>query len=352
MATNRGPWATTRLGRAALAIGGLMVVIVIVGGVFALSNRVADEAIERSPLAAGTSTPSSEARPASTTSPADTPTADIVSSTMPHPDRQAATGVVLADGRVLLVGGSRNRQYGPVIVAGDQPVGPTPNSAVIYDPTTNQWSGTAAPPLPRSAGAMVLAGNGQPMLWGGSVGIVSGGLMLEAYDWLGPSWSGISLPDSRTPVTAIFETSGRVLAVTSDGSVTRFEANANSWVEVGTLDAGGGFLIGGIALADSRAVIFVDHSPVRTVRPFFSSTIPSNQLEYLVLDLRTGEGGAVRSLEGPPYRPLVGALPDGGLLLWSGLADDPTEYDRTINGQALVRDSGGRYPVMMELLLN
>jgi hypothetical protein len=87
----------------------------VVVGALALSDRVADEAFERVPLPRNTSTPfATSTRTAAVTTPDRDATRvpDVLTSLMPHPGLQAASGIVLADGWILVVGGRVDTSYG------------------------------------------------------------------------------------------------------------------------------------------------------------------------------------------------------------------------------------------------
>jgi hypothetical protein len=342
--TNTRVPGTSRLRRAAIALGALVVVTSVVLGVFMISDRVADEAIERVPLPRTTATPvATVVAGASPTATTPTAVEDIVVSPMPHPDRQGAASVVLADGRVLIVGGFPVRLFGQVFARPEPMESRAYRSAVIYDPATNEWTSTGVPPVARGFAAMVLPGDGRPLLWGGNGGgdglSVQPSLLIERYDWLTRRWSPVRTPGPGTPISALLAVDGRAYALTVRGDLTSFDANNNTWDLVAESVTRGRGPVLAITLADGRALIFVERRSITAPpTPYSSNFVPSgdaSQLEYVVVELESGQASELRSIQGPPFRPFVSPLPDGTVLVYGGFEDNPTAYEIALGGRIL-----------------
>lgn len=312
-------------------------VALIVVGALEISDRVADEAIERAPIPRTTPTPRATAPPVVVTPPPTLPPEIelVVTAPMPHPERQQAAAVVLADGRVLIVGGSTPLFFGRVGVF-DAFGPPVLDSAVLYDPRTDRWSEVQAPANPRWGALMVLAGDGRPILWGGNVRTefgsgFTGQASHERFDWLTGEWERLRGPTfSATVQLLVSET--RVYAV-NQHDLYRFDPSSTSWtlVEEGPTAR---VALGALALADGRVVMFVEdeRSPIGGFRSGGETLVQeaASRFQYVVIDPRTGTRSAVRVVEGPPYRPQIYALADGSLLLFGGFKEDPTEWEIAI----------------------
>ncbi|MGZ3421864.1 MAG: kelch repeat-containing protein [Polyangiales bacterium] len=149
----------------------------------------------------------------------------------PTVTRAGPSGVKLADGRVLVVGGS------------DVSLASNLSSAEIYDPATKKWTAVAPMHAPRSAGEVVLLPSGKVLVAGGTanVGVNSSA---EIYDPATNTWT-------KTPDMAIAHSycgsallpSGKVLMIAGDfaGGVTStteiYDPTANTWSLAGQLFA-------------------------------------------------------------------------------------------------------------------
>ena len=348
-----------RLLLAGAALGALAVIAFVVVGAFALSDRIADEAIERAPIPRTTSTPVPTAPPvfvAPTPAPEELP--EVVTSFMREPDRQFAAGVVLADGRVLVVGGQRSNFLGGLFIPPDAATPRQYRSAVLYDPRTNEWTEVTPPTSSRALANMLLRGDGKVVLSGGFgslVGTVANSqARLEEYDWLTGQWSRLNLPSSTLAV-AIFEIGGRLHAVTyirgtrsivnpggsigvitgpaaGSGRVQTYDPVMDAWSEVSEL-ATGRDPLGALPLADGRIVVWMEQPSDEQQLLFFGSgvrTADPGQIEYIIVDPSTGQRSGVRILQAPPYRPRFATLPDGGVLVFGGSLDDPSAWEAAV----------------------
>jgi hypothetical protein len=230
----------------------------------------------------------------------------VVTSPMPHPERQNAAAALLADGRVLIVGGSTPLLFGRV---------------GVYD----------AP------------GDGRPMLWGGfgrtEFGSGFSGLTShQQFDWLTGEWATLRGP-TFSPTVQLVESETRVYAV-NESDLYQFDPSSTSWtlVEEGPTAR---VALGAIALADGRVVVFVQHEGLRGggFRSGGATLVQEadpSQFQYVVINPRAGTRSAVQVLEGPPYRPQVYPLADGSLLLFGGFTEDPTAWETAVlSGVAL-----------------
>jgi hypothetical protein len=170
----------------------------------------------------------------------------------PAPDltalRGAARAVVLADGRVLAVGGG----IGAIPLAG----------AEIYDPGPGRWSRTADLHQARRGHAAVVLPDGRVLVVGG----VAGDQVLSSAELYQPStgtWADApAMHDARLTPTLTLLADGRVLAaggVGPDGRSLRsaelFDPGASSWTAVGTGMTAARSGAAAIGLRDGRVLI-------------------------------------------------------------------------------------------------
>ena len=116
----------------------------------------------------------------------------------------------LQDGRVLVVGGTNDP-------AGNQ-VGPWLNSAEIYNRTTNTWTTVASMASVRSAHTATLLANGKVLVVGGTNGTSTSLGTGELYDPASNTWTTINGFGSRSAHTATLLADGRVLVVGGCGN--------------------------------------------------------------------------------------------------------------------------------------
>lgn len=129
--------------------------------------------------------------------------------------------VLLQDGRVLKVGG----------YAGGSPGGFL-TSAEIWSPVTNAWSYTGSMANPRADFGAVLLNNGKVLVAGGrSTGYLVG---VELYDPIAGTFSSVtSLPIQLTFYSAIKMLDGNVLMVGNEGTIYRYDVANNAWNNAG-----------------------------------------------------------------------------------------------------------------------
>ncbi len=119
--------------------------------------------------------------------------------------RERHTATLLADGRVLVVGGN-----GESTPDGAEPSGIGQLSAELYDPSTGTWSDAASMAEPRTDHAAALLADGRVFVIGGE----SSGGSAEVYDPSGDSWSSAAaLTEEDVGFTATLLSDGRVLVL-------------------------------------------------------------------------------------------------------------------------------------------
>lgn len=122
--------------------------------------------------------------------------------------RQTHTTTLLANGKVLITGGSSDG--GAAILA----------QAELYDPATGQWSVTGSMTTPRVLHTLTLLPNGKVLAAGGS-SANTGGLLRssELYDPATGAWAAdAELAAGRQNHTATLLANGKVLAVAGSGA--------------------------------------------------------------------------------------------------------------------------------------
>ncbi|HEX9097819.1 MAG TPA: kelch repeat-containing protein [Candidatus Dormibacteraeota bacterium] len=149
-----------------------------------------------------------------------------------HTPRSDHTATLLADGRVLVVGG---------IDASNDVSGTVLSSAELYDPVTNRWAMAAPMPLARAKHRAILLPDHRVLILGGTdTAYVPTGSDLRSaalYDPASQSWSSVaSMKYARTFPTATLLPDGRVLVVGDDGVNERtaeiFDPQTDGWSPV------------------------------------------------------------------------------------------------------------------------
>ncbi|BDV42978.1 hypothetical protein GURASL_19010 [Geotalea uraniireducens] len=108
------------------------------------------------------------------------------------------TATLLANGKVLLAGGSAN--------------GTDSNAARLYDPAANSWSDAAPMAVPRRAAGAVRLANGKVLVAGGIQGSSTVLQSAELYDPATDSWSpAADLPEPRYAAATLLLPTGKVL---------------------------------------------------------------------------------------------------------------------------------------------
>jgi hypothetical protein len=103
-------------------------------------------------------------------------------------NRRASPGVLLPDGRVLIVGGT--------VVAGNPPRGIALASNELYDPAANRWAPAASMTLPRVGHALTSLPDGRVLAIGGAI---RAGPPAEIYDPQSDRWSATVPTEGSEP---------------------------------------------------------------------------------------------------------------------------------------------------------
>jgi hypothetical protein len=152
--------------------------------------------------------------------------------------RDLPTAVMLSDGRVLVSGG-----LGPGAGA------PALASAEIYNPATGTWTATGAMTVARASHAAVRLANGRVLVAGGSSGTLASPQLLSSAELFDPATNTWSLTGSfATPrgfQQGVLLGSGQVLinggsdwVATVFGASDRFDPVTGTWATTGSLSSG------------------------------------------------------------------------------------------------------------------
>ena len=141
--------------------------------------------------------------------------------------RDYHTATLLADGRVLVTGGSSHTDFPPMIQE------TVLDSAELYDPGTGQWSVTASLYAARRYHTATLLLDGRVLVLGGSQQQTDGypypsyAEMVELYDPRAGRWSPTQpMPEGRAVDTATLLPDGRVLVTAGSTNAVRGSRNA------------------------------------------------------------------------------------------------------------------------------
>ena len=146
--------------------------------------------------------------------------------------RAGHTATSLPDGKVLVAGGVNRSSTGYVSL----------DSAELYDPATRSWTFTGSLTRPRAGHTATLLANGKVLVVGGSSGTESG-MTAELYDPVTGNWSSTgSLNTSRVAFTTTLLATGKVLVAggvdVSDqalASAELYDPSTGTWTFTGDL---------------------------------------------------------------------------------------------------------------------
>ena len=184
--------------------------------------------------------------------------------------RAGATATVLSDGRVLVTGGASSRTGDPE------------RSAEVYDPITGIWAKTAAMSVPRNGHTATLLPDGRVLVVGGQCCTEPAVASAELYDPASGTWTETGvLASARRNHTAVLLGDGNVLVYGGDNgnslspAVTTaelYDPVTGVWVATGSPGSAGNFFEaqgGGQAkpLPDGK-VLAATYGRGRAVRPF------------------------------------------------------------------------------------
>jgi len=145
------------------------------------------------------------------------------------------TATLLADGKVLVVGGMDG-------LSSSSPYWHGIGSAELYDPTTGQWSTTGSLISPRDGHFAVRLSNGKVLVAGGDNGYRMNVTTAEIYDPTTGDWSTAGNFEGGLGATATLLADGRVLV--AGGVITSISDKAElydpatgAWSQTGTMNA-------------------------------------------------------------------------------------------------------------------
>jgi hypothetical protein len=236
--------------------------------------------------------------------------------------RLGHSAVLLADGRVLVIGGASGSEGGFA----------SHSSCEIYDPVAGTFSGAASLPAGRAVAAAALLPDGSVLLVGGGAGSTSHHGALR-YDPVADSWSSAGTTSSGGPgLTLTALPDGRLLAAGGASLPSQAESDAAD-------------------LYDPAAGTFEALDPMVDGRNNHTATLLADGRVLLVAGSRlvsAGIGGAISAAElfvpAPPgdgEAPVVAAVSATPALLWP-----PNHQMVSVAVSALVTDDEDPTPVV------
>jgi N-acetylneuraminic acid mutarotase len=303
----------------ALAIGGA---VLVGSGIVKLPVSVDASA---SPSSANPSS-SAQASTAASSSPVAPVPASWTATGSMNAAHQSNTATVLADGRVLVVGG-----YG---------AGGAVLSAELYDPTTRSWTATGDPAEGRYGHTATLLNNGTVLVaggyTGGSVSPYAPTASVELFDPRSGSWTAIaSMSTPRSEHTATLLLDGTVLVAGGDvgngatpASAEVYDPANGSWTAVGPMIQG---RYGHTAarLSDGRVLVTGGYGAGSSFEGMVSAEL---------YDPATASWTAAENMHEGRYAATATLLLDGTVLIAGGNAGDlydPTSGSWTATGNMI-----------------
>jgi len=236
------------------------------------------------------------------------------------------TATLLADGRVLVVGGYTE---GPLA------------SAEVYDPATNLWSGTGSMGEARVSHTATLLPDGRVLVAGGSAeGVAKASA--EVWDPDTGLWAptGSLLHPRQLHTATLLEDGGVLAAAGTDGtsdlqSAEIYDPGSGAWTATGSLETGRR-AAPATRLADGRVL----------VEGGLVTNAPTSSAE--VYDPVTGLWSSTGSLETILYNHTATLLPDGQVLVAGGTST--AFYPNPLSSVALWDPATGVWTAAGELL--
>ena len=195
-----------RMGPALVLVAALLSAIAITGAIAVGSGMVEAPWVNRLlvPTASASASPPVEPTPTPTPTPSRPPGAWTVTGGMVTPARVLGTATLLADGTVLVAGGSADGADGSELSA----------SAELFDPTSGSWVATGSMLQGRQGQTATLLSNGTALVAGGNfrAGLDPALTSAELYDPVTGTWTATgNMTQDRTGHAATLLPDGRVL---------------------------------------------------------------------------------------------------------------------------------------------
>lgn len=248
--------------------------------------------------------------------------------------RSEPFAVVLNDGRVLVAGG-----YYIDRPAGDAT--PMLGSSELFDPSTGEWSRTGSLATPRFGASAVVLSDGRVLVVGGSKttdGSIEGALVASAelYDPQTGRWSAAgSVREPRTGSSLVALADGGALLVgglvlvggafgegfVPTDTAERFDAGTRTWSGAGQL---------AVAAADRTAVRLADGRVLVAggdVTRYVDLVMPGYTAIAEIFDPASGVWSRTTPMPAPRSGAEATLLSDGSVLLAGGFAKPPTNQE-------------------------
>ena len=259
--------------------------------------------------------------------------------------RGGHTATLLKDGKVLVAGGNATvpcYSYGQCIVALD--------SAELYDPATGTWRQVASMHVPRQGQTASLLGNGQVLVIGGEAGAAT---TAEAYDPIADRWSPADIRiAARYGFVAVSLRNGKVLVAgggvvlgtsISDATIQNlgvagiYEPAIDNFKEVGPMHERSGATA--TVLSDGKVLVAgggyeTAYDPCCGPAGYSLATVD-------IFDPATETWRSAAPLHEARWSPTSALLPDGKVLIVSGIGDYGAEIYDPVTGTSLPAASAG-----------
>lgn len=210
--------------------------------------------------------------------------------------RSGHSATLLPDGRVLVVGGRKDRDSSLPLA-----------SAEMFDPLSERWTPTAPLPAGRTNHAAALLRDGRVLVVGGTGDTYGSPALRTAllYDPKANRWSPATALSSAAAQPRLATLTDGTLLLLNNGLAARYDPATDTWTPTDPYP-GGAFAL--TALMDGGALAFggtsgAKFNPLSLARRY---------------DPATNRWSAITALTTPRANPAAVALPDGGILAIGG----------------------------------